>query len=418
MTVFRKTEEEPRARRADFQKSKPSRVFRADALESQRLEMRTLLTVTATSFPIPLVEIVQPEGITTGPDGNLWFTESGAGRIGRMTSSGTLTEFDLPSVPPPAGSPAGTPDTQVTPEAITAGPDGALWFTTANSEIGRIETDGTITMFPVDGLTSMASGPGGPTTNPSDITVGSDGALWFTGVAGKVGRITTAGVVTEFSVPSIPPAAGSSPGTPSTPATLTAITAGPDGALWFTGEPGEVGRITTAGVVTEFPVPDNPPPSGSPAGTAGSPAILQSIAAGPDGALWFTGQSDQVGRITTAGVVTEFSVPDAPPLQGPTPATLLSDPSIQTIVAGPDGNLWFTTSSNLTSTSTTGSNLVGGNPAIGRLTPTGVFTFFNVPGFFNSLADLTLGPNGNLWFTEQEDGSNGGRTARHRRDYA
>jgi hypothetical protein len=31
--------------------------------------MRTLLTVTATSFPIPLVEIVQPEGITTGPDG-------------------------------------------------------------------------------------------------------------------------------------------------------------------------------------------------------------------------------------------------------------------------------------------------------------------------------------------------------------
>ncbi len=189
------------------------------------------------------------------------------------------------------------------------------------------------------------------------------------GVAGKVGRITTAGVVTEFSVPSIPPAAGSSPATPSTPATLTAITAGPDGALWFTGEPGEVGRITTTGVVTEFPVPDDPPPSGSPAGTAGTPATLQSIAAGPDGALWFTGQGEQVGRITTAGVVTEFSVPDAPPLEGSTPATSLSDPGIQTIVAGPDGNLWFTTSSNLTSSSTTGSNYVWGNPSIGRLTP-------------------------------------------------
>ena len=115
-----------------------------------------------------------------------------------------------------------------------------------------------------------------------------------------------------------------------------------------------------------------------------------------------------MGRITTAGVVTEFSVPNAPPLEGSTPATSLSDPGIQSIVAGPDGNLWFTTSSNLTSSSTTGSNYVWGNPSIGRLTPAGVFTFFNVPGSFNSLAGLTLGPNGNLWFTEQEDGQMAG----------
>ena len=29
----------------------------------------------------------RPEGITSGPDGNLWFTEEGGGKIGRITTS-------------------------------------------------------------------------------------------------------------------------------------------------------------------------------------------------------------------------------------------------------------------------------------------------------------------------------------------
>lgn len=60
-----------------------------------------------------------PQGITAGPDGNLWFTEGN--KIGRMTPTGTITEF-----PNGAG-------------AITAGPDGNLWFAETNaSQIGRI----------------------------------------------------------------------------------------------------------------------------------------------------------------------------------------------------------------------------------------------------------------------------------------
>jgi virginiamycin B lyase len=78
-----------------------------------------------------------------------------------------------------------------------------------------------------------------------------------------------------------------------------AIAAGPDGALWFTEEDGnKIGRITTAGVITnEFTVPtSNSRPNG--------------IAAGPDGALWFTeGSGSKIGRITTAGVITEFAIP-------------------------------------------------------------------------------------------------------------
>src|ERR1043166_2869590 len=35
------------------------------------------------------------------------------------------------------------------------------------------------------------------------------------------------------------------------------------------------------------------------------------IAAGPDGALWFTDRGNKIGRITTAGVITLYPVPTA-----------------------------------------------------------------------------------------------------------
>src|SRR5262249_1031490 len=138
------------------------------------------------------------------------------------------------------------------------------------------------------------------------ITAGPDGAIWFTEANNNIGRMTTAGVVThEFSIPTADSGAGY-------------ITAGPDGALWFVETAAnKIGRITTAGVIMEFPVP-----------TANSG--LEGIAAGPDGALWFAEQfGNKIGRITTAGMITEFLVP-----------TTKSNPT--GIAAGPDGSLWFT----------------------------------------------------------------------------
>src|ERR1700687_4449161 len=44
-------------------------------------------------FPTPTAGST-PQGIAAGPDGNLWFAESGGGsRIGRITTAGTITEF-------------------------------------------------------------------------------------------------------------------------------------------------------------------------------------------------------------------------------------------------------------------------------------------------------------------------------------
>ena len=70
-----------------------------------------------------------PVGIVTGPDGNLWFTETGLNRIGRMSPSGGL----------PAESVIPSPSTS--PEGIAIGPDASIWFTeSAGNRIGRVLT--------------------------------------------------------------------------------------------------------------------------------------------------------------------------------------------------------------------------------------------------------------------------------------
>jgi hypothetical protein len=76
-----------------------------------------------TEFSIPLANL--PGAITAGPDGNLWFTEPDANQIGMITPDGQITEFAVPTA-------------NSRPEFITAGPDGNLWFTEPGSaQIGE-----------------------------------------------------------------------------------------------------------------------------------------------------------------------------------------------------------------------------------------------------------------------------------------
>jgi len=219
----------------------------------------------------PLANNSLPAAITVGPDGNLWFTEQNANKVGRVNTAGTLLGETV------------IPTSNSQPLGITAGPDGALWFVeSSGNKIGRIATNGTI-------LGEIFI----PTTNsqPVGITAGPDGNLWFTefaATANKIAKITPAGAITEFSIPT----ASSSPFN---------ITTGPDGNLWFTEPNGEqIGRITVNGAITEFPIPT---PTGQP----------NSITTGPDGNLWFSEiGSGRIGQITPAGfVAAEFIVPTA-----------------------------------------------------------------------------------------------------------
>jgi virginiamycin B lyase len=107
--------------------------------------------------------------------------------------------------------------------------------------------------------------------------------LWFTNsfghdiYNGSIGRITTAGAVTNYA----------NSNRMSEP---TGIAAGSDGALWFTNNGNNsIGRITTTGVVTSY--------------TDSRLNSQLAVPAGPDGALWVTNENVSIVRVTTAGVV-------------------------------------------------------------------------------------------------------------------
>jgi streptogramin lyase len=279
-----------------------------------------------------------PEAITTGPDGALWYTDGGLDAIGRITTAGEYTLLKEAGAIPSVG--------------IVTGPDKNLWFTLQQQYggIGRITTAGVVTLF---------TDPGGEYTQ--GITVGPDGALWFTESNGTVGRVTTKGAVTHFTVAA-------------TDAELEGIVTGPDGNLWVTQYivggsrlSDQVLRVTPKGKYTSFTVDSGP----------------KFICVGPDKALWFSEiGSNALGRITTSGKYAAF----------PTGGKYV-EPS--GIAAGPDGALWFTDFS--------------GSEGIGRMTTKGDVHFYGAGG--GELVEITPGPRGYMWFTSAMEPAAIGRIA-------
>lgn len=282
----------------------------SDAVVINKL-WRITQTGAITEFPLP--PGIDPDAIATGPDGAMWFAGDGLrGVIGRITTAGAVKELDLPLGSHPAG--------------IAAGPDGAMWFGDPGlTGIGRITTAGAVTEF---GLPSGSAA--------DDIIAGPDRAMWFSGLnddaTSAFGRITLAGSVRRFRVPVF----GGAP---------SSIAAGPDGAVWFfedTGfgppRPAKVGRITPAGTITTYPLPEYRVPVCT--------SVITAITAGPDGAMWFA-TLDGIGRLTTGGDFTEFPVREK------------GNKIKFAIAAGPDGAIWFIEQA--------GDILRGGGGSIGRL---------------------------------------------------
>lgn len=288
------------------------------------------------TFPVPGGASAHPEGVTLGRDKNVWFTEFGSNKVGRITVNGTVTMF----------SPAGVQR----PRGIVSGPDGRIWFTSGdNNRIYRMASNGSgVTHFTRAGM-----------NQPGGITVGPDGALWFTNRGnGRIGRITTNGTITLFSNPSL-----------DQNDLVTHIVTGPDGNLWFNTLKGNaLWRLTPGGTFTEFAGGDTfgpvhpvvaddriwygsqnsnniaviDPLAGNDTAIANSIQTYASAAVqGPngltvaeDGMVWFTNDDDNsVGRID--------------PAAGDPGATLQSFPGGSNVVnpgwmtRGADGHIWF-----------------------------------------------------------------------------
>jgi streptogramin lyase len=288
----------------------------------------TLRGLEITEFQVPSAGSF-PQGITAGPDGKIWFTETGSNRVGSLTTNGVITEF-------PIGQGARTL------AGIAAGADGRLWFCANGSgQIGAITTDGVATMY------TIPPTAGQPAKQPVYITRGNGPNMWYSDFSYRIGRVTPTGTITE---PHVYPAGINPWGIASGPDNciyFTAfysdligryrqsdgatnyfylepfsgpnlITRGPDGAMWFTQfQSGKIGRLTTNGVLTEAFI---------------ARSLPWGITAGPEGAIWYTEtRSNSLVRLTTDGSYWSYWRYHL---------ALSSNP--REIVTGPDGALWFT----------------------------------------------------------------------------
>jgi virginiamycin B lyase len=276
------------------------------------------------------------EGPAVGSDGALWFADVQAEKFGRITTSGSITEY------------AGPTDALL--GDIVPGANGTLWFAD-DVKIGVLSTVGSVlseyqvpaprspdvlAFNPVDGRvwsvledstlrspalyaltqSGQASGPfplQDAGVSVSDIKIDSVGNIWFTeSNVGKIAEANTSGVIVhEYQI------------TTASNAALDSIAFDSVGNVWYAdGRRYVVGKLVpSTGAVTEYAIPQLPLEIISPAG----------ITAAPDGNVWATldGQlgDDGLARVTPSGIITEYAVS-----QGASP---------EVIVTGPDGNLWF-----------------------------------------------------------------------------
>ncbi len=250
---------------------------------------------------------------------------------------------------------------------ITLGSDGGLWFLVGDSPnrqptaIERFDpATHAYTSFPfADAVPEGLSEP----VDPTELVSGPDGNIWFTlPFTARIGRFD---IKTDAFTLFTTPTAASGP---------DFITAGPDDALWFTEEANnQIGRIdATTGAITEYVVPqptDLPP-------DVGVNYLFQGITAGADGGIWFTEPSTaQIGRIDPATkAITELDIP--------------GNASALTIIAGPDGNLWFAVATGM------GEVDLANDTVATYAAPNGLAA----PGVpFSSALSMVVGSDGGIW---------------------
>ena len=270
------------------------------------------LSQSITEYAVPTAAPTDLYGITKGPDGAVWFGESRTAKIGRVAPDGTITEFSTTRGKSALSTrrrarrkhlvrgrrQRRTNDPERTGHVFSrragwawAGsailrtsrpvPEGALWYADGVGRIGKITTAGVVTIFPLPPSQHVGA-------YPYTIAAGPDGNLWFTdGDDQEIERMTPTGVLTDFPVTGFRP---------------YDITAGPDGAMWFTiqpaagGGPGGIGRITTAGDVRTFPLNDG---RMGDHGGSGRESLVHESEPAP------------IGRITPDGVVTRVPAFDS-----------------------------------------------------------------------------------------------------------
>ena len=125
-------------------------------------------STTFTQHPIQAVQVL-PWDIAPGPDGNMWFTELAGRAVGRITPAGVITEFPIP------GAFSGI-------AGIATGSDGRMYFTENDThQISTMDLSGSV-------VQTLPTGE-----RPLSVCNGPDGNIWFVTADGNtVGRWSVA----------------------------------------------------------------------------------------------------------------------------------------------------------------------------------------------------------------------------------
>jgi RHS repeat-associated protein len=285
--------------------------------------------------------------IVTGPDRNLWLTDSWNGDIERVTPSGTASSYATGISDGPYG--------------ITGGSDGNVWFAGGADTIGNVNpSTGHVSTYTINNTNAW----------PAGIAQGPSGYLRFVqSGSGGIGTISTSGSfsTTTASTSGSPQdivAATNSSGTPTGTDYFTDVN-------WNTGV-SYIGVINSSGTVTEYPLASGHQIAQS----QGSMAF--DLGLGSQGTVWFIDTGDnEIGAFNVATqAVTYYAAPsDATAIDG---LTLSSD-----------GTIWFS--------ETTSNGMVGQlNPTNGHITEYQM----SVPG--DGMAGLAQGPDGNVWLLDND----------------
>lgn len=191
-----------------------------------------------------------PNGLSNGPDGNVWFSEGSNARLDHMTVTGAATQRDVAQR-----------------LGDLAYGQGAFWAALP-AGLGRVAADDALDATPGAAPAAVTVLP--TTHQPTSVTAGPDGSIWFAGMETRpggpatVGRVGPAGDLVEYPVS----------GWASRPAVAA------DGSAW-TIYSSVVAHITPSGAISECPLPH--------------PTFLGDIVVGPDHHIWLV----EAGRIAT-----------------------------------------------------------------------------------------------------------------------
>ena len=286
------------------------------------------------------------EDLTSGSDGNVWFTDSSQNSVGRITPSGNIIEYPVQT-------------DNAGPDRITTDASGTMWFTETGNGcacIAKLSTDGTIAAtFPAYHVSCQPY--------PEAIGVDANEDVWYTNAAcNSIGYIqTNNGQGFSFG--------GNTDD--------TNMVVSPDGRAWTLGydSSSQTYRIISTDLndaVTTYATQINGP---------------SALAVGTGNRLWFADDDNSgtsfIGYVDTSTnkIVNEYPIP-APPGGSWNPMPLVLTPD-------PDGSIWFAYDAT--------------QPAFGHLDPvSGKVTYLtlygNPPALTRDTGHMIFGPDGNLWF--------------------